>query len=811
MSTLATLMVALGVDMTEFDRGISRANELAKKVGTDMKGSFEAVGGALTVGVTAPLVAMGAAGLKAFGDFEGAMNKVKALGGITGESFDKLKNQAMDLGAQTQFSAKQAADAMGVFAGAGFKADQIYAAMPGTLNLAAAGQLAVGRAAEITKDLLGQFGLAASDSTRVADLLAQAGSEASGSLNDIAESLKYAGPIAKTAGLSIDETTSAIVLLDQAGIRGSEAGTGLRGVLAGMAEQAPATAKAMKAAGVDISALHDPTKTFADRIEALRDEFSQIQDPTERMGTLIKLFGRESASAAAILIDQGGPALDNMTKKLNESGGAAQRQAEILNSGLNGALEKMSGSVETAAIAIGEQLAPHIIRLAGFLETTANKAAEFLKWFNTLPQPVKDFTIGLAALAAATGPMILGVTKVIDIVEKVGPAFQLVGTAFNALKAVMLANPYVAIAAATIAIVALIVTNWDTIKDTTIKVFNTIKKWLSDVWGDIRDAASTAMKSFLAMFTQRWESILQFLRELPARVKTIAGNIISGLVKGIMDGVAAVGNALRTVGDNAIKGLKDLLGIRSPSRVMAEVGSDISAGLALGIASGTGEVTGAVGSIGTAIQGKLKNLDLELGNIALTVSENFGLSSEKLGKSVQGVVDGLGSLLNPLDMFGGIIDRINPIGTIMAAMFETLEPIIKAIQEPLKVMGQILAILIAPVLKLVAPLLWLFAKVIGVVAKVVAAIWNAIASVINFLLGWLGVKIALIDTADIDKVLNGETAKDPSATTAKLSAPAQNLVARAPMTLVLELDGREITRRVLEYMPGEMRLNGVTG
>lgn len=432
--SLGDMIVKVGANIDGFERAMgsvsSRLNAIDRQAdrafsGFDrLGGRLQDVGTTLTVGLTAPLAAAAAAALKTSGDFELAFNKVKAFGAIGEQELEKLRQLALKLGADTQFSAQQAADAMVVFSSAGFSANQTYAAMPGTLALAAAGQLEVGEAATVTKDILGQFRLEAAESGRVADVLAQAAADSSASLMEMATTLTYAGPVAKGAGQSLEETTAAIVALDAAGIRGEKAGTGMRGVLASLISPSTDAARAMSGLGISVENSNGKMRPLSDIMEQFRQKLGTVHSEVERNNLIFQIFGREAGNAAQVLISTGGPALDQLERKLLTSQGAADRMAKTINSGLNFGLDQFKGSVETAGIALGTALIPSATRALAVLTDFVNNAIlPAVQWFGQLPTGVQDTAIALAAVLAVTGPLAVGMGLMLSSLGSVAAAF----------------------------------------------------------------------------------------------------------------------------------------------------------------------------------------------------------------------------------------------------------------------------------------------------------------------------------------------------------------------------------------------------
>jgi TP901 family phage tail tape measure protein len=448
MTNLGSLLIAVGADLSAFNASMGDLNgklAQAEKDASNSWSGFEAlagrmtsVGAGLTAAVTAPLIGIAAAGTTAFAGFEAALNKVSALGDITGKDLTKLHDIAIKLGADTQFSAKQAADGMAELAAAGYNTEQIMQAMPGMLSLAAAGQLSIADASTVATDAIAQFALKATDTGRVADVLAKAAAAGKDSVSGIGTALSHVGGVAKSAGLSLEATAAALTELANAGDRGEKAGVRLREILISLST----ATDPLRGAGKILAGLGVDAFDAGGKLKPLADIIDQLKQSNLNLAQAAGIVGKEGASGLLNLVTAGGPALRSLTTDLENSTGAANKMAGTLNSGLNGALEKMKGSIETAGIAIGEALAPTLITVAGLIEAAANKAAEFVKWFGTLPEPVRLSALAAAAFAAAIGPVVLGIGLGITAVTNIAGAFTLLspivaGIATTALPAIM--------------------------------------------------------------------------------------------------------------------------------------------------------------------------------------------------------------------------------------------------------------------------------------------------------------------------------------------------------------------------------------
>jgi TP901 family phage tail tape measure protein len=424
-------MLKLSKDISQTVKDAEEKFSGFDKVGS----SLTSVGTRISAAITLPLVGIGAAALKASSEFDTAMRLVSARGDITGSDLARLKTQAEDLGAKTQFSSKQAAEGMAELAGAGFKTSEIFAAMPGIMSLAAAASSSIGDAAKTTKDILGQFGLTANDTGKVVDILTKASNESSGTLGEMANSLKYVGPVAHSAGMSLEETSAALVLFDKAGIRGEQAGTSLRSMLLSLQGPTKAAQDVMRQLGITFEDTHGNMLPFPAILDILKAGLDKIPGTADKAAALLKIFGENAVTAASGIIKQGSPALLELTQAIQKAGGEAERTATVMNSGLGGALEKMHGSVETASQKIGDAFAPQLMALTGMLESTANKVAEFAGWFGKLPEPVQTTTLALLAFAAAGGPILIIIGQMAGAVTNITGLLALKTTALTALTA----------------------------------------------------------------------------------------------------------------------------------------------------------------------------------------------------------------------------------------------------------------------------------------------------------------------------------------------------------------------------------------
>jgi len=224
MARQSLLSVVLGLKSDKFERGLTSAQRKLKATSTQLS----SVGRGLTIGLTAPLAAIGASSFKVAADFELAMKKVKAVSGATGKEFDKLNQSALDLGASTVFSASSVSSLQLEMAKLGLSSDEIIKATSSTLSLAQAFGNELGPTAETVVKTINQFGLEAEDAGAVADVMATAFGASALDLEKFGGAMGNVAPVAKEFGFSLEETTALLGVLANNGIEGTDAGTKLK-------------------------------------------------------------------------------------------------------------------------------------------------------------------------------------------------------------------------------------------------------------------------------------------------------------------------------------------------------------------------------------------------------------------------------------------------------------------------------------------------------------------------------------------------------------------------------------------------------
>lgn len=347
MADLAKLLVRIEADNSKLRAELVKTTGQLQKfekrttsMVTRTAGALKQLAGGFAIFQTAK------AGLGQIVGFEKSLSNVQAVTGATADQMAVMERAARDLGASTAFSASEAAQGMEFLGRAGFDTQQIISAMPGLLDLAAAGALDLGMAADIASNVLSGFGLAAEESNRVADVLAATASKSNTNVEQLGEAMSYVAPVAAGLGVSVEEAAAAIGVLGNAGIQGSRAGTGLRAILATLADITPQARAAIEGLGLSVEELQSNLKDPAVVIRKLADAGLDATSAFE-------IFGKIAAPSIIALVDQR-DGLRELTASLDQAAGTAERMAKVQLDNLAGDWEELTGAVEELVFAMNE-------------------------------------------------------------------------------------------------------------------------------------------------------------------------------------------------------------------------------------------------------------------------------------------------------------------------------------------------------------------------------------------------------------------------------------------------------------------------
>jgi len=437
--------IELFVSQSRFAQGLRSAQASLNAFGSKMRATFAGLGKAaqqsfsqmakygkqamtgIAVAGAGAAAAMGAS-TRVFAGFEQRMARVKALTQSTEPEFQSLATLARKLGADTVYSAEQAAEAMGNFAQAGFSVNEILAATPHALNLAATGQIEIGQAADITAKLMRGMGIASQDVGAAVDVLAKAMSTSNTDLIMLGDAFKFVGPIAHATGTSFHEITAAIQLLSNAGVQGEMAGTSLRGMILTLQTPSKEGAEMLDKLGVSVNDASGNMRPFADIVGDLEKGLSGLGSGA-KIGALGKIFPDRQAAGAAELVLQGADALRQATGALKNSAGFAKQVADIQLDTLSGDVEVLKSATEELAISFAETFQQELRASIRGVSEMVNGVG---KWIVNNKQMIGEvantarkvalFAVGLYAAAKAAGVIAAAVMVIANPVGLVAVA-----------------------------------------------------------------------------------------------------------------------------------------------------------------------------------------------------------------------------------------------------------------------------------------------------------------------------------------------------------------------------------------------------
>ncbi len=547
-------------------------------------------------------------------EFDATMSATQAVTRIADKAdaaMTALRDQARTLPLTSKFTDLEVAQGQYYLGRTGYNANQILGAMPGMLNLAAAGDMDLGQTADIASNIQTAMGIPAEKMGRVADVLTAAFTRNNVDIQMLGESLKYSAGVGREYGQSLETVTTATALLGNAGVQGSMAGTSMRAVLTRLGNS-----KAVAKLGVQTK---DANGDLRDMLDILKD----IHDKTQAMGNVERgavykdIAGQYAVTSFGTLmraVENG--QFQGMRESLNGSINEAAQVAGTQLDNLKGDMTMLHAAIENISVELFDKNSPWMRELAKNISHLLHNFAEFLKANPQLSvaivKTVGSLTVLLTvmggitlALAAVLGPfamlrlamMLLGI-KSLGMVT----ALKAIGSALLWLGRLAMANPIGLLITALVVGAYLIYKNWDGVKAYMLGLWAELKAGFSGGLGSI--AATILNFSPLGLFHRALAGVLSYFGvDIPARFTDFGGMLIDGLVNGITAGLGRVKQAITGAGGAAVDWFKQKLGIHSPSRVFAQLGGYTMAGLTQGLVKGEGSVLSQIAHTADQLSG----------------------------------------------------------------------------------------------------------------------------------------------------------------------------------------------------------------
>lgn len=543
---MGSAIAYLELDTSKFTNGFQSAlsdlNTFADKTQSAntriqaLSGAFNSVGSTLTKNITTPIVGIGAAAVKSSADFESAMSQVAATMGTTSSEITDLKDFAAELGAKTSFSATEAAEGLNILAMSGLNLEEQMATLPNVLNLAAAGSLSLENAASYVTGAIKGFGDSMENSQYYTDLMAKGATLANTDVNMLGAALSGASATAKTYGQNAESTTKSLLRLAEQNVTGSEAATALNRAMQDLYAPTSAAKKALDELGISAYDSTGKSRDFNDIIGELNNALQGMSEEQQiaYKNTIFSTFGMQAYNKMVATTDEKLKQFEDGLRgaSAEQDGlGAAAAQAQTQLDNLKGSLILLKSALEGSLIAIGDRLTPYIRQIADTINGLLTR-------FNELSDEQKDQVVKWGLIAAAIGPVLLVLSKIISSVMGIVNTFKMVG----AVLGTSISAPILAIIAAIAALIAAFVHLWENSEEFRDKITNSINS--------VKDKFDSFQKAFVDKLNQLGFSFEDIGDVIASAWDTICNVIASPILTNAFDYIAnVIGDALDIIMD----------------------------------------------------------------------------------------------------------------------------------------------------------------------------------------------------------------------------------------------------------------------
>lgn len=570
--------------ITAMDKNTARIAGDIQKAGD----SIASTGTAITAAVTVPIVGAGVAAVKTAADFESSMSGVKA---IMGEKWDdSLTEQAKHLGATTAWTAREVGEAMQYTAMAGWDAKQNMEGLNGILSAASAGGIGLAEATDVMVGALAGFGEGADQAEKYADIMTATFTNTKTDMLGLGESYKYVGSLAGTLGYDFAEVNTAIGIMGNASIDGSQAGTTLRTALLNMTGDSKEVKKAMGELGISMTNSDGTMKSFSDVMHDMKKGFSGLTEEG-KLFYANQIFGKTATAGMLAVINSTDDAYDSLERSIKGASGAAGEAASGRLDNLNGQLTLLKSAIEGIAIRIGDFILPYLKQFVEWAQKLADK-------LNSMSDEQLKAVLKNIALVASIGPMLIAFGKLVKIVGIVIKVFALVSKAGGFIA--VITGPVGLVIAAIlvlIGIVLLVRKHFDVFKQALSKfspVFENIMVHLNGIKDMVLagwEAISPVLGMFINWLGERLVASIGVTIGLISSVVEIVVGVVEGIIKVIGGIIEFLVGVFTGDWEKAWKGVQDVV-----EGIFTAIFSFIS-GIINGIIGAVKNVIDAIGSI----------------------------------------------------------------------------------------------------------------------------------------------------------------------------------------------------------------------
>lgn len=536
------------LDTSSFKKGLATASQdmqtffdKSTKAGDKMTALSSAMGktgSTLTKTMTLPLVGLGTISVKTAATFESAMSQVQATMGLTADSTSELNGQtvntmgslsslAKQMGAETKFSATEAAEAINNMAMAGYDVNEIYGVLPEVLNLASAGALDLDYATQLAANGLNVMGYGTDRLSELSNKLAVTASSAYGSVSDFGEGLLVAGGAAKSANLDFTDIFTALGILGDAGISASEGGTKLRNVILSLYAPTDTAAKELKTLGIQTKDADGNVRNFQDVLKDLNGALDGLSE-SDRLNAINTIFNKADIAGVNALLSNCTDRWDELSSTIDNAGDAAGQMSDTQLDNLNGQLTILKSGLEGLAIAFGEALLPLVKDVTAFIQS-------IVTWLNNLNESQVQTIARILELAAAIGPILLIGSKIVAGINMLTTLFTTFGPIVATIGSTVagIAAPILAVIAAIVALKLAWDTNFGGMRDTIMSFISTVIDRVTVIASFLQSAFTTMMAIITELWNSNWMNIRLIFEDVWNAIETIFGSVVTIITSAI--------------------------------------------------------------------------------------------------------------------------------------------------------------------------------------------------------------------------------------------------------------------------------------
>lgn len=633
---VGTAVAYLDLNMTAFNSGLQQAQSAlqtfqnsASSIGQNMMaagGMITNIGSGLTRNITMPLVSAGQEVVQFGATFDKQMSAVEAVmkSKLKEGDLERLREAAMSWGEQTVYTATEAAEALYYMGLAGWDVDQAISGLGNVLNLAAAGQMDLGRASDVVTDSMTAMNLVAGQTTDgientayYTSVLAAVMANSNTDIDKLGESFKYVAPVAGNLGYTIEDLGLALGLAANAGIKSSQAGTSLRQALKNLITPTDRTKIAMEEYGISLFDANGQAIPFRDIMIQLQQTFGdlgvevfdangELKDgeevmreygeslpitQQEKLAAVVDLFGTRAMPTMLAIIQQGGTEFDKLAEAIDEAARTGSYAAEMAHTqmdNLQGAWTRFTSALGTTKIMLNDLVSDELRR---FVE----RLTEIVKWFNSLDDAQKENVIKWGLIAAAVGPVLMLFGNLLRSIGLIVEGFTAIKGVLVPLQAIVKAvnggwegmamliggegsggligtiaklgakfNWIIAIIALVVAAIVDLWRNNEEFRENITRIWNAIVSVIQSVWDLLKPIFDAMMEIFKAI-VKAIEPLVALLVEILAPIIEVICQIIKSIFEAIKPLIQIITDAVVPVINFLAQVIKSLVDIIKPA------------------------------------------------------------------------------------------------------------------------------------------------------------------------------------------------------------------------------------------------------